>query len=235
MTTTRHTHENDLMELVRSADPLGTEADRTPDDAEALLRAILDAPRPQRRRRTRPSRTVIVRIGAAGAAAAVAFLAVSTLTGDDRGAVTPASAAVIKHAMDALDQPPGSILHVSMSATQDNGDGTTVSWKDESWQENAAPFARRQVETNSDGATTESGSNATSDQVYDPATNTIYSDAYTSGPNTQREQHAYRLSPGPTPGTLALRVLVYRIGSDHKVKPVAGRRSSSSPPVRQRR
>jgi hypothetical protein len=222
MTTPPSTAHTDVMGLVRAADPVHDAAD--PDAADSLLREILATPRPPRRGRTRPSRTVIVRIAAAGTAAAVVLGAVAAMAGDGRdGGATPASAAVINHALGALEQPPGSILHVSMSATQDNGDGTTVSWRDESWQQNGAPNARRQIETAADGTTTESGSTGSSDQVYDPATNTIYSDAYTSSP-TQRGQHTYRFSPGPTAGSYDLRLLVYRVEPGHAPEIVPGRK-----------
>jgi hypothetical protein len=223
MTTTPPTAGNDLMELVRSADPLdGSDALEQDDAAHALLHEILAAARPQRRRTARSSMTVVVRIAAVGAAAAVAFVAVAVLTGDNRGEVTPASAAVIRHALGALDQPPGSILHVDMTAVQNNGDGTTVSWQDESWQQNAAPYARRQVETNPDGTISESGGSNEVDQVYDPATDTIYSSALSTTQSSAQEQSRYHLSPGPRAGTLLLRLRVFRIGPDHKVQALPG-------------
>ena len=202
MTTTPPTAGDDLIELVRSADPLERGCDPVADDrAEALLRDILAAPREQRRPRPRPSTSVVVRLVALAAAVAAALAAITTLTGDDRGGVTPASAAVIRHALAAVAQPSGTILHVDMRGSQDNGDGTTISWRDESWQQNSAPYDRRQVETNPDGITAESANVGDSEQVYDPASNTIYASTPTSepnggfGPQAQR-QHLYRFSPG---------------------------------------
>jgi len=216
MTTTPPITDDDLMELVRSADPLDTETSAaTPEAAESLLREILAAPRGQRRRRTRPSTTVAARLAAVGVAAAVAVGAVFALTGD-RGGVAPASAAVVKHALAAVAQHPGTILHVDVSGTQ-TADGTpTVVWRDESWQQNSAPYARRQLETSSDG-TTESASAGKTEQVYDPVTNTIY----TSTP-TAAAQPKFWLFPGPTAGTYTLRLAVFMVTPGHGYKVVPG-------------
>ena len=181
MTTTPRTHEGDLMELVRGADPLAGDVDPA-TDAAARVAAPRDSgsapsgPLSQ----ARPGTKVVVRLAAVGAAAAVAVAAIIAITGDDRGAVAPASAAVVRHALAAATQPPGTILHVDMRGTQNNGDGTTITWRDESWQENSAPYDRRQVETNPDGTTVESGNVGDSEQVYDSATNTIYASGSTA-------------------------------------------------------
>jgi hypothetical protein len=230
MTTTPPTHEGDLMELVRSADPLEDPIDPVADEAaESLLREILAAPRPERSPRTRPSTKVVVRLAAVGAAAAVAVAAITAVTGGDRGAVAPASAAVVRHALAAAVQPPGTILHVDMRGTQNNGDGTTITWRDQSWQENGAPYDRRHVETKPDGTTVESGNVGDSELVYDSATNTIYASGSTasqaSRPNGAQLQtrHNYRISPGPTPNTYTVRLMVFRITPGHGYKIVPGR------------
>jgi hypothetical protein len=206
------------MELVRSADPLDGEVNpATPEAAESLLREILSAPRGRRRAGTRPSTTVAARLAAVGVAAAVAIGAAFALTGD-RGGVTPASAAVVKHALAAVAQHPGTILHVDVSGTQ-TADGTpTVAWRDESWQQNSAPYARRQVEKSSDG-TTESASAGKTEQVYDPVTNTIY----TSTP-TAAAQRRFWLFPGPTAGTYTLPLAVFMVTPGHGYKVVPGGR-----------
>ena len=119
------------MELVRTADPLVGAGDPMTDDAtESLLREVLASPREERRPGTRRP-TIVIRVAAVGAVAAVGFGAAVALIGDDGGGVTPASAAVVKHAISALALPSGTILHVDMTGTQNNGDGTTVTWRDQ--------------------------------------------------------------------------------------------------------
>ena len=233
MTTTPPTHEGDLMELVRGADPLAGDVDPATDAAaESLLREILAAPRQDRSPMTRPGTKVVVRLAAAGAAAAVAVAAIIAITGDDRGAVAPASAAVVRHALAAATQPPGTILHVDMRGTQNNGDGTTITWRDQSWQENSAPYDRRQVETNPDGTTVESGNVGDSEQVYDSATNTIYASGSTASQGSRangarsaqsQTRNNYRISPGPTANTYTVRLMVFRITPGHGYKIVPGR------------
>jgi hypothetical protein len=223
MTPTTPVAENDLMELVRSADPLVDGDNPAPDEAaEALLREILAAPRPERSPRTRRSTTVIVRLTAVAASAAVVIAAVIAITSDDRGAVTPVSAAVVRHALAAAVQPPGKILHVDMSGTQNNGDGTTITWRDESWQESGGPGDRRQVATNPDGTTVESANVGDSEQLYDPATNTIY-----AGTTTAAQQPRYWLFPGPTAKTYILRSAVFKMTPGHGFKVVPGGRRDS--------
>jgi hypothetical protein len=212
MTPTPAIPDDDLMELVRSADPLDGEVDPTHEAAESLLREILAAPRPERRPRTRPSTTLAARFAAAGVAAALAAGAAFALTGD-RGGVTPASAAVVKHALAALAQHPGTILHVDVSGTQTAEGTPTITWRDQSWQQNAAPYARRQVETAPDGTTTESASAGKTEQVYDPVTNTIYTSTPTAAANRR-----FRLSPGPTAGTYTLRLAVFMVTPGHGFK-----------------
>ena len=131
-----------------------------------------------------------------------------------------------------LLQPPGTILHVDLRGTQNNGDGTTITWRDQSWQENSAPYDRRQVETNPDGTIVESGNVGDSEQVYDSATNTIYASGSTASQasrangarSAQSEtRHKYRISPGPTANTYTVRLMVFRITPGHGYKIVPGR------------
>jgi hypothetical protein len=166
-----------------------------------------------------------MRLTAVGAGIAAASVAAFALSGGDEGAATPASAAVFRHALAGLDQPAGTILHVDMTGTQDNGDGTTITWRDQSWQENGPPYDRRQVETSPDGTTAESGNAGDSEQVYDPASNTIYQTTTTDSSSVSRGTHRrFWLSPGPRPATYLLRLPVYEITKNraHRVKVVAG-------------
>jgi len=186
--------DDQLMDLVRDADPLD-DADPIELDVDAVLAQILAEPEEPAARPRR--RSIALRLGVVGAVAALVAAAVFAVTGDDRGGVTPASAAVIKHAISAVTQPEHTILHVDMLGTQDNGDGTTITWRDESWQENTAPYDRRQLETGSDGTITESGTLDGNSQVYDPARETIY----TSSPPPADMHRKYWISKGPRPGT----------------------------------
>jgi hypothetical protein len=227
MSTPPRTTDDDLLELVRSADPLDGDVEPiTGDAAEALLRQILAAPRPKRRRRLRLRTATAVRLAAVGAAVAVAAAAAVALNGGGRGGVGSASAAVLRHARAALAQPSNTILHVDMRATQTNGDGSTVSWRDESWQENAAPYDRRQIETSADGTTVESGNADGQEQIYDPARNTVYTSTVSAGTSSSRRSKAAHrgrwIVPGPTPGTFVVHLTLYLIGRhDGKIVPEA--------------
>jgi hypothetical protein len=109
------------------------------------------------------------------------------------------------------------------------GAGTpTITWRDQSWQQTGAPYDRRQVETRADGTVAESGNVGETEQIYDPARNTIYVspvDANGSHAAAQRE-HAYRFRPGPTPDTRRLVLTFYLIArKGGKVTTVAQHRT----------
>jgi hypothetical protein len=164
MTTSPPTREGDLMELVRGADPLEQHTNPATDEAaELLLAEILSAPRPERSPRARPSTKVVVRLAAAGGRCR------GCCRSDHRHhwrrqARSPASA---RPACARRRRPaPGTILHVDMRGTQNNGDGTTITWRDQSWQ-GRCPYDRRQVETSPDGTTVEAGTWATASSVRD--------------------------------------------------------------------
>lgn len=226
MSTIPPSIDDDLMSLVRSADPLAGEDDAVgADGPESLLQQILASTR-EERGAGHSRRTTIGRVAAVGAVAAVGLGVGVAVIGDGGGQVTPASAAVVRHAIAAVALPSGTILHVDMSATQDNGDGATVSWRDQSWQQNDAPYDRRQLETSQDGTTTESANVGRAEQVYDPATNTIYASPVTDGASSAA-QRPYRLSRGPRPGTFILRPTVYTVSANGTVKTVHGSRRGS--------
>jgi hypothetical protein len=158
--------------------------------------ALEDAVRRDVARRRR--RTVAVRWGAAAAAVAAAALgALSLVSRHAEGA------SVVDRAAAAVAASPGTILHVDVLGSQTNGDGSVVTWRDESWQQQSPPYERRQVETSPDGSVTESGSSNTSDEVFDPARNTIYVSAH-SAEQPYAMDH-WDLKPGPRPGTALLR------------------------------
>jgi hypothetical protein len=151
-----------------------------------------------RRRRRMWFRLVI-----AGGATAVALGAVSLLVSST---AVPPAAAVIRQAAAALAGTPGTILHVKFTATQDNGDGTTVTWSQESFSEPRPPYDTRLVNDQLPGTPpgVEQATVGGVPQVYDPTRNTIY-----VGPRPSNEAaHAanqnlriYRFTRGPTPGT----------------------------------
>jgi hypothetical protein len=81
---------------------------------------------------------------------------------------------IVERASAALAVNEGTILHVTVAGRQENGDGTTSVWSDESWQATSKPYERRQLEHVSDGPVTETGSVGDTDAVYDAKTNTVY-------------------------------------------------------------
>jgi len=146
------------------------------------------ATRPARRRR------IVVRFAVVAAAASAVALGLVR-------AVGPASAqSVVHRAAAALSGKPGTILHVDFTGRQ-WGPPRTVTWRDESWQLESAPYSRRQIETGPDGSTVESTSGAGGDQVYDAARNTIY----VGPPPVEQTAPRPHLERGPRPGTYTLR------------------------------
>jgi hypothetical protein len=115
-----------------------------------------------------------------------------------------ANVSVVDRAAAAVAASPGTILHVDMLGSQTDGDGSVITWRDESWQQEGPPYARRQVETTPGGSVTESGSSNTADEVYDPARNTIYVNAHSAEQPYAMDK--WDLKPGPRPGTALLRV-----------------------------
>jgi len=167
------------------------------DYREALEDAVRrDLGRSPARRRRRLTLRVAL---AAGVVATAALGALGVVSRDGTGAP------VVDRAAAAVAPSPGTILHVDMHGFQDNGDGTTITWRDESWQQQGPPHDGREVETSPDGTVTESATNANRQEVYDPARNTIYVSAPESTA-TPAELNSYDIEPGPKPGTAILRV-----------------------------
>lgn len=162
------------------------------DYREALEDAVRrDLGRPRRR-------GLALRWAVAAAAVAAAALGALGLV-----ARHGASVSVVDRAAAAVAASPGTILHVDTLGSQTNGDGSVITWRDESWQQESPPYARRQVETTPDGSVTESGSSNTADEVYDPARNTIYVSAHAA--EQPDAMNKWDLKPGPRPGTALLR------------------------------
>jgi hypothetical protein len=170
---------------------------------DAIRRDLAGAP--ARRRRT------VVRLALAGTAASALALGLLSAVSDlAPWAVRPASAeSIVRHAAAALGGTPGTILHVDMNG-MDWDPERTVTWRDESWQLESAPYGRRQIVTQPNGSTVESASGPDGDQVYDPATNTIY-----IGPRPATQAPAElqpHLERGPKPGTYILTSPAFNLG-----------------------
>lgn len=184
---------------------------------EAVRHDLAGAQVRRRRRRT------WIRLALAGAATtAVGLGAFGLLV---RGAPTtaePAAAAVIRQAAAALAQAPGTILHIKFTAIQDNGDGTTASWSQESFSEETPPYDTRLIEVQSLGTppgVEQATINGVS-QLYDPTRNTIYVGPPPSPPDANVRH--YEFSRGPTPGTYTVRVPVaFRVSVPARGKPPA--------------
>lgn len=103
------------------------------------------------RSRRRRRRELVLRIAVVGgAAAALAAGALTALPGDPgERLVEPASAA--ERAAAALAASPGSVVHVETRVAQRNPDGSTTSWRTESWQRTSPPYDVREVVTGADG------------------------------------------------------------------------------------
>ena len=124
------------------------------------------AGRDVRRRRTRRLAVRGTAVLAVAAAAALGLL--SGFTGG--------GPSVVQRAAAALEAPDAGILHYQLDAEQRNGDGTSVSWRSETWQLRVAPFTRRQIEVvGSDGIRAESVTQGDTNELYDARTGTIYS------------------------------------------------------------
>jgi len=136
---------------------------------------------------------------AAAVVVAAALGALSIISRDGAGA------SVVDRAAAAVAPSPGTILHVDMHGFQDNGDGSTITWRDESWQQQGPPHDGRQIETGPDGSVVETATANGREEVYDSARNTIYVSAPESTA-TPAELNSYDIEPGPRPGTAILRV-----------------------------
>jgi hypothetical protein len=160
-----------------------------------------------RRRRRRLAVRFLV---AGGAAAAVCLGALNRLVRSAPSTAPQAAAAIIRHAAAALTEAPRTILYIRFSGLQDNGDGTTVRWSQESFTEQRPPYDTRLVNKRLPG--TPSGVEQSTvngvPQLYDPTRNTIY----IGSPPSSENVHHYQFSRGPTPGTYRVHVPVaYRV------------------------
>jgi hypothetical protein len=130
---------------------------------------------------------------AAAVVVAAALGALSLISRDGAGA------SVVDRAAAAVAPSPGTILHVDMHGFQDNGDGSTITWRDESWQQQGPPHDGRQIETAPDGSVVETATANGREEVYDSARNTIYVSAPESTA-TPAELNSYDIEAGTEAG-----------------------------------
>lgn len=130
-------------------------------------------------------RRVAVRMAAATAAAGAIVAGVASLPGDGTTGVVPgpATAAAAERAAAVLSPAAGGIVHDVAVYRALGADGSVSTWREETWRQTSRPYARRQVVTRPGGApveTTTTGDGAT--DLYDPATNVIYTHPAGDGP-----------------------------------------------------
>ncbi|HEU5243175.1 MAG TPA: hypothetical protein VFU33_02135 [Gaiellaceae bacterium] len=139
--------------------PLPPTLDRFGDELEVAVRR--DLGRGRRRRRTIRGAVVL---------AAVAAAALGLLSAFGTGGPS-----VVDRAAAALQPTDDSILHYRFDATQQNGDGTTATWSQETWQLRVAPYTRRQIAVDgTDRIRAESVSSGDTNELYDAGNDTIY-------------------------------------------------------------
>jgi outer membrane lipoprotein-sorting protein len=132
--------------------------DRFGDELEDAVRRDLG----HRRRRRRMVRGAVV-------LAAVAAAALGLLSAFGTGGPS-----VVDRAAAALQSSDDSILHYRFDATQQNGDGTTATWHQETWQLLVPPYTRRQIAIEADAPRAESLSRGGLNELYDASDDTIY-------------------------------------------------------------
>lgn len=176
-------------------------------ELEQAIRRQLGTGRP---RRAPARRRVLHLAAAAAAAAAVALGILSTLPGDEPS--------IVARAVAALSLEEDTILHFRMVGRQRNGDGSVVSWRSESWQERAAPYARRSIEVGPERITAETTMVGQTNGLYDARTNTIYVGGGADQPAL--EQPTPTFVPGPRPGTVVVTVTkVWLVDGKPKPRP----------------
>lgn len=155
--------------------------------------------------RSRLRRPVVLRAATAGlAAAAVALGVLSVLPGGGPSAVERAAAALAVQG--------GAILHVDVTVTDTDAAGHVSTWEDDSWQQQSAPYDRRDVETSSTGPRVERAVTRGVARVYDPRTNTIY-----TAPST-------RVPPAAVPNLVPIlsKIAARLAGTAHGIVPAPG-------------
>lgn len=138
--------------------PLPPSLERFGDELETAVQRDLGT---RRRRRRMVRGAAVLAVVAAGALGLLSVF----------GAGGPS---VVERAAAALQYSDNSILHYRFDATQQNGDGTTATWHQETWQLLVPPYTRRQIAIDTDAPRAESVSRGDLNELYDAGNDTIY-------------------------------------------------------------
>jgi len=148
-------------------------------ELERAIARDLRAERSARRRRT------TARVAAALAAAGAIGAAVVSLPDHDApivGTIVDRASASERAAAELIHAP-GSLVHEVAVHRSVGSDGRVTGWRDESWRETSPPYRRREVRTRADGTRIETAAvGSAPTQLYDAATDTIYTNPPRSGP-----------------------------------------------------
>jgi hypothetical protein len=196
--------DGELYAILRAADPLIDEPQRSADATDALLRRLLDRRsalgNPHRRRltvRRHLKSWWMVRSAPLAAGAAVAIAALVALPSSGPVSVPAASAkAILARATAAVMGSDGALLHADISATQTWQNGRGDYWTEQDWQQVSSPYDDRSIVTGVWPSTIEMAYVKGQVWLYDAGTNTIYTGEPTAS--------AFTLAPGPQTGTYTL-------------------------------
>jgi hypothetical protein len=130
----------------------------------------------ERERLTVRRRRRALRLALATTAAAALALGLVALPGADRAGVQPrvATASAAERAAAALAVAPGAIVHQRAAYRPVNRHRTRSTRREETWRQTAEPYARREITVRGDARTETASVGERPAQLYDPATNTIY-------------------------------------------------------------
>jgi hypothetical protein len=153
---------------------------------DSLVRFERQLERAIERDQRRHPRGLALRFGAGLAVAATAAFGAASLLSDEAPVGGPPAverAAPHERAAAVLSPARASIVHEVASHRHVSADGSVSRWRDETWRETTPPYARRQVTTRAGGSRAETATvGAGPTQLYDAATDTIYTNPPASGP-----------------------------------------------------
>jgi hypothetical protein len=203
---TKAMSDDDLYDILRAANPLSGEPERSAAATEASLRRLLargagsvSAPRRRDWPGRRAHRWWAVRVAPLAAAAAAAVAIISALPSGGPIAVPQASAKVIlAKAAAVVAGSAGVLLHADISATQTWQNGHSDYWTEQDWQQVRSPYDDRSIVTGVWPTPSETAYVNGQMWLYDASTNTIYTNEPAPGPG-------FTLTPGSQPGTYKLR------------------------------
>jgi hypothetical protein len=183
----------DLLELANPVDPMRIVDPHDLTSAHDRVRRMIvataaEAPSPPARRQ-RPR--LVVRFGVATVVAA-AVVVIVAFAGGVGHTVPSASAMTIKRAAAALAPVPGTIVHFDFTGTSSYTDGHSWTWTQDCWEQQGTNNSVVVNQAYPDApAGTETAQVGTQEEIYDPATDTIY----------ESEPAAAPANPGPNPSS----------------------------------